>query len=269
MRKSFIIIFLLHFFVINIFGINEISRADSAYMEGDYKRAIEIYSGVVQEQGVSASLLYNLGNAYLKDGDWGNAMLCYQRAKKLAPSNSQINSNLKYLKEKIEDANKAEQKGKRKKVEEDTPNFFQTIHSAIAEEQSSDMWAGWAAAFFILCMGCVALYLFIDNVFLRKVGFFGGIILLGLTMIFLVCGYSAAAESQKHEYGIIISYKVNLQTEPKEIADNASSEGTLTRGTKIRIVSEETDAEGVVIWYKVRLNSDYIGWVPANDLEII
>lgn len=256
-------------FVIASFAVPSVSEADSAYNAGDYKTAISIYSEITQESGVSAPLLFNLGNAYLQNGDYGNAMLCYQKAKKLDPSNKRINTNLTYLSGKVEDANKAEQKGKRKKVAEDTPNFFQNIHTSVARNTSSDTWAGWAAAFFLLFAGCVCLYLFTSNVLLRKTGFFGGFILLGLSMIFLVCAYMGAAETKNHEYGVIMSYKASLLTEPKSNPDAKDNEGTLTRGTKIRVISEETDAEGNVSWYKVRLNSDYIGWVPANEVEII
>ena len=243
--------------------------ADSAYLKGDYHQAIELYNEIAQEYGVSASLLYNLGNAYLQQDDYGNAMLCYQKAKKLDPSNKKINTNLTYLAGKIEDANKAEQKGKRKKVSEDSPNFFQSVHASIAQNTSSDTWAGWAAACFLLFSGCVCLYLFNSNVLMRKTGFFGGFILLGISMICLVCAYMGAAESENHDYGIIISYKTALQTEPTLNSDSGKNEGVLTRGTKVRIVSEETDAEGVVNWYKVRLNSEYIGWLPAKEVAII
>lgn len=252
-----------------IFGSPTVSEADSAYYAGEYRKAAIIYNEVAEEHGVSASLLYNMGNAYLQDGDYGNAMLCYQRGKKLDPSNKNINGNLKYLTSKIEDANKAEQKGKRKKVVEDTPNLFQTLHTGISQERSSNSWAGWAAACFLLFSGCVCLYLFSTNVLLRKTGFFGGFILLGLSMIFLVFAYMGAAEAENHEYGVIITYKAALQTEPKVTVDKEKNEGILTKGTKIRIISEETDAEGNVNWYKVRLNSDYIGWLEAKEVAII
>ena len=68
-------------------ALPNISEADSAYNEGNYLRAIELYREVTEEYGVSAPLLFNLGNAYLQQDDYGNAMLCYQKAKKLDPSN--------------------------------------------------------------------------------------------------------------------------------------------------------------------------------------
>lgn len=246
-----------------------VSEADSAYNAGDYLLAANIYREVAQEYGVSAALLYNMGNAFLQEGDYGNAMLCYQKAKKLDPSNKKINTNLNYLAGKVEDANKAEQKGKRKKVQEDTPNFFQTVHTSVAANTSSNSWAVWAAGSFLLFAGCVCLYLFNSNVLMRKTGFFGGIILLGISMVCLVCAYMGAAEAENHDYGVIMAFKTELQTEPNTKIKSENNEGVLTRGTKIRIISEETDADGNVNWYKVRLNSDYIGWVEAQDVEVI
>lgn len=246
-----------------------IAEADSAYHAGNYKQAIEIYEVMAADYGVSAPLLFNLGNAFLQDGDYGNAMLCYQRAKKIDPSNKRINNNIAYLSGKIEDANKAEQKGKRKKVSEDTPNFFQSIHSSVARDTSTNLWAGWAAASFLLFAGCVCLYLFNSNVLMRKTGFFGGIILLGISMVCLVCAYMGAAETENRDYGVVVAFKAELQTEPNTNSTAQGNEGVLTRGTKIRIISEETDADGTVNWYKVRLNSDYIGWLPAQDVAVI
>lgn len=266
--------YLVPLIIINLFWVSlkaapSVAEADSAYLNGDFNTAISLYNEVADNNGVSAPLLFNMGNAYFQNGDYGNAMLCYQKAKKLDPSNKRINTNLTFLSGKVEDANKAEQKGKRKKVTEDTPNFFQNIHTSVAQNTSSNTWAGWAAAFFLLFSGCVCLYLFTENVLLRKTGFFGGFILLGFSIIFLVCAYMGAAEEQNHEYGVIMAYKTPLLTEPMNNSEGKENEGVLTRGTKIRIISEETDAEGNVSWYKVRLNTDYIGWVKANEIEII
>lgn len=40
-----------------------LSDADSAYIQGDYLTAINIYKNVIEAQGVSATLYMNLGNS--------------------------------------------------------------------------------------------------------------------------------------------------------------------------------------------------------------
>ena len=44
-------------------------QAAATYAEGDFEKAIEIYKTLEKEQGVSASLYYNLGNSYFKNNN--------------------------------------------------------------------------------------------------------------------------------------------------------------------------------------------------------
>lgn len=242
-------------------------EADSAYNAGDYQAAINYYEQVQQEMGESAPLLYNLGNSYYMANDYAKAVLCYERAYRLDPSSKMITRNLDYLRNKVEDANRAEQKGKKVSVMEDEPTFFQNIHNAIAVEIASDRWAVWGVVAFFVFLALAGIYIFTSNVLFRKIGFFGGFIFLGLTVICIIFGFLSASAFYQRESGILTSYKTSLATEPLESTQN---DGTvLTRGTKVRVISEEINAEGEVTWYKIRLNSDYIGWVKAEDLEII
>lgn len=249
-------------------GAENLAAADSAYNGKDYLRAIELYTAAAESEGTSAGLLYNLGNAYFQMGDYGNAMLNWLRARRLAPGDSKINANIKYLQSRVEDANKAEQRGKRMKVTPDEESFFQSINASISQNTSSNAWAVWGAACFVLFVAAVAIYIFSRNVILRKVGFFGGMALLFLSVIFVIFSFMASKAQTATDTGVVVGYKVTLLTEPGKEAD-ANKGGVLTKGSKVQILSEEVDAEGKVTWYKVRLNSDYIGWVSATDLEIV
>lgn len=70
-------------------------------------------------------------------------MLYWQRAHRLNPDIPELNANINYLQSRVEDANKAEQKGKRYKVTSDEPSFFQSVHKVLAQDTSSDRWAVW------------------------------------------------------------------------------------------------------------------------------
>lgn len=262
-----VIVALVLFLPFRAAGQAILADADSAYNSKDYVKAIELYESVADTVGVSAPLLFNMGNAYYQEGNYGQAMLCYLRAKRLDPGQPELNSNLRYLRSRIEDSNKAEQKGKRMKVTLDEPSFFQNMHTAIAVETSSNLWAVWGIVCFLLFIGGITLYIFTRSVLLRKIGFFGGIITLACTIVFVCFAITGARASASKEQGVITAYKVSLLTEPGK--ESTGKEGVLTKGTEVRIVSEETDAEGNVTWYKVRLNSDYLGWVSSEDLEVI
>lgn len=241
-------------------------EADSAYARKQYEEAARLYQNVISSEGSNAAIYYNLGNAYYQTGDYGNAMLSWLRARKLDPSNAKVNANIRYLDSKVEDANKAEQRGRRFKTSPDEQAFFQSIHTSIAKNTSSDTWAVVAAVFFILFVSALTAYIFSRNVMVRKVGFFGGIVCLTAVVVFACFAFMAARRLESQDEGVILAFKVDLLTEPGK-ASNPEKAMILTKGTPVQILSEEVDAEGKVTWYKVRLNTDYIGWVAASDME--
>lgn len=245
-----------------------LAEADSAYQSKEYVKAIELYNNVRQEYGSNAALLYNLANSYYQEGDFGNAMVCYLRAHRLDPDNKEIKANLQYLRSKVDDANKAEQKGRRLRVTPDEEGFFQSVRRSVAVNTSTDTWAVLAAICFILFVGGVALYIFTRNVAARKTGFFGSMVCLCGAVIFLCFAFMGARAFGSRTDGVLTSFKTVLLTEPgKTTAEEKGN--VLTKGTEVQILSEETDAEGNVTWYKIRLNSDYIGWVEAQNVAII
>ncbi|MDE6578757.1 MAG: tetratricopeptide repeat protein [Muribaculaceae bacterium] len=247
---------------------NDLSEADSAYNAKEYTKAIQIYENIAQEKGTNAPLLYNLGNAYFQEGDYGNAMVSYLRAYKLDPTNKEINANLQYLRSRVDDANKAEQKGKRLRVAPDEQSFFQSVKTSVAIRTSSNVWAGWGAVCFIIFVGGVAIYIFSRSVLIKKIGFFGGFVSLLFAIVFICFSFMGARAFNSRDEGVLTAFKTTLLTEPGK--DSEEGKGNiLTKGTVVQILSEETDAEGNVIWYKVRLNSDYIGWVDAESLIVV
>ena len=80
--------------------------ANTAYINADYVAAIDGYEKLL-DSGLESDRLYlNLGNAYFKRGMNGKAILNYNRALKLAPSDDDIRYNLSianaYVQDKID-----------------------------------------------------------------------------------------------------------------------------------------------------------------------
>nr|QJR98324.1 hypothetical protein Muribac2_480 [uncultured Muribaculaceae bacterium] len=250
------------------FAADTLEAADSAYNAKNYEGAISLYTKVMDDEGTSPQLLFNLGNACFQTGDYGHAMLYWLRARRLDPGQKEINANINYLKSRVQDANKAEQHGKRMKVTPDETSFFQNVHSSIASDTSSNAWAVWAAVTFIFFIASLAVYIFTRNVMARKFGFFGGIVFILCSVVFLIFSFMASKSLEAHDQGVVTAFKVTLLTEPGKQTDSDKG-GVLTKGTVVQILSEEVDAEGTVTWFKVRLNSDYIGWVSASDMAVV
>lgn len=79
-------------------------KANSLYETGDYAKAIENYIAILDMGLESGNLYYNIGNGFLKLGKVGYAILCYEKAARLMPGDSDLKANLNYTRSLIYDA---------------------------------------------------------------------------------------------------------------------------------------------------------------------
>lgn len=240
--------------------------AARAYGNGDYEKAAELYLQVMENDGVSASLLFNLGNSYGQMGSDDKAILCYERARKLDPRNEEINTNLEYFTRKVADANKLAAKGKSVNLDTDTENFLSKIYRVIAIDNRSNSWAVFAVISFLLFLAFLALYMCTPNVLARKTGFFSGLTFLGFTVVFLIFSLMAAHEYKSRDEAVLIGVTAELLDSADENAHSVST--PFNKGTKFRIIETKTDRNGKE-WAKVRYNGANSGWIKKEHLEVI
>ncbi len=77
---------------------NLFQQGNEAYSRGEYDQAISKYEQLTAKAGYSPSVLYNLANSYAQSGKTGKAVLNYERALRLSPSDSDISGNLELIK---------------------------------------------------------------------------------------------------------------------------------------------------------------------------
>lgn len=257
------ILALLVMFCFNAYS-DEVQLADSAYNKGEYAEAVEIYNDVINKKGVSSQLYFNIGNAYAKAGDYGLSMVNYKRALLLDPGNKSARENIKYLESKVLESNQSELRGKKFSLEPEETPFLTGLKYFVIRDHLSDTWFAWSVVCFCLFIACLAIYLFLKNVNLRKIGFFGGFISLILSVIFIIFSFGAA--SYKSDEAVIITPKVRLMSDPSETSKESPI--NLTRGTVLKVI-DQYPSEEETTWYKVRLNSDFVGWLPKDDIVLV
>jgi len=71
-------------------------KGNALYADGRYAEAAAEYDRVPAAGVASANVYFNLGNAYLKAGDAGRAVLAYERARRLAPGDPDVRANLAF-----------------------------------------------------------------------------------------------------------------------------------------------------------------------------
>lgn len=241
--------------------------AAAAYAAGDYSKCIGIYKNLQERYGDSAPLLANMGNAYVKAGDYGNAMLCYRRSLMLSPGNDEVKENINYIQNRVSDSNKADSKGKNISVLPEDKPFFSSLRDSIAYGHTSNSWAIAGAVFFVLVCGCLALYIFMSDVIARKIGFFGAIICACVCVVMMIFAFVGASAASRHDRGVVTGYKVTLLDQPFITAKPVSL--PLNRGTELEIMTSDPADDASSSWYKVRLNQDYAGWIRGDEFEPI
>jgi len=73
-----------------------LTSPDPQTAQGYYQRALAGYAQLIAAGVHNARLYYNLGNAYFRLNDLGQAILYYRRGLRLEPGNRQLQANLSY-----------------------------------------------------------------------------------------------------------------------------------------------------------------------------
>lgn len=238
---------------------NFAQQADSAYNKEDYRQAISLYEQAIANDGVSSTVYYNLGNAYFRDNRLGKAIISYERALALDPSNADARTNLDFVRTKIEDA------------PEDDSSFLSNLHHKICSALSPDGWAWCALALFIILLGTVALYIFSSNVAMRKIGFFGGIVVAFVFAYTTAIAYQTSIAAFRHDKAVVIVPTTNLSSAPRSSKGKTEKVVPIHEGTKIEILDSLSTPEdpNVGKWYDVKINNSTRAWLNAADVEKI
>ena len=79
-------------------------NANAAYEAGRFEEAIELYRQLRKRGLDNGRLLYNLGNAYLRNGELGHAVASYRRSLALMPRDQDTRANLDFARKSTKDA---------------------------------------------------------------------------------------------------------------------------------------------------------------------
>jgi tetratricopeptide (TPR) repeat protein len=223
--------------------------ANAAYAKKDYVTAIKLYENIISANKESATLYYNLGNAYLKSNDIGKAILNYERAKKLDPDDEEINTNLKLATQKTED-----------KIENAPTLFFAQWDNGVTDVLSEKAWSILLIVLIIAGLLFVSLYIFSEGKTFRQLGFFIGVTLLLLAVPVFFMAKSKFHNTLNSNAAVILSPSVTVTGSPDE---KGTKLFMLHEGTKVKIT--ETDSD----WAEIRIANGNVGWVKSSVLEEI
>ncbi len=227
--------------------------AAQAYRDKNYKESIILYEGLIAqgmtEDKVSAQLYYNLGNAYFRNNQLGKAILSYERALLLDPSDGDIRHNLRFAQNRTVD-----------RINTAANLFITNWFKGVRNIFSSNQWAVTAIVLFLLFLACVGVYLFVRLLWARKSAFYTGIVLFLLTMTANIFAFSQKNERVRKDSAIIIAGAASVNASPDN-GSNALFE--LHEGTKVKIRNNDGN------WFEIQIADGSVGWIRQQDVEVI
>jgi tetratricopeptide (TPR) repeat protein len=244
--------FLSYFLFISVSFANNaslFSKANEAYKKNQFDTAVVLYDSIVKSGFETPELYFNLGNVYFKKKDIANAILNYERARKLSPGDDDINFNLQLSQTMITDKINL------------LPEFFLTRWwRNFTELYSSDTWARFSISFFIAFLVFTILYLFANRMWLKKISFWIGIILLTVCVLSFSSSWYNKQAYQNRTSAIVMNPSVTIKSSPDE---NGTELFVIHEGTKVWVTDEVGE------WLKIKIADGNNGWLKKVDVEPI
>ena len=213
-------------------GDDFFAKANTEFAGGNFKAAIADYKAVVGSGEWSANLFYNLGNAYFRDGDFGRAILNYDRSLRLGRHHPEADANLRIARDQT--------------------------HSLELAPSALERYLNFGTANFFAIVAAIFFWLTVILLILRP-----GKVLWVVAGIFLsvICGL-AAYQSENGTYGQGLAIVTAENTEARvATVDSARSVLALPAGSEVLILQERGD------WNYATLPNDQRGWVSASAVE--
>jgi hypothetical protein len=227
----------------------DLDAANRAYQDGHYEQSARLFQQLIAARGYSAPLCFDLGNAELKAGHLGPALLNYERARYLAPGDAGIEHNLQLARH---------QAG----LDPDPYRWWQIVLRSIN-------WTVWLA----VISTCLLLLLIalvgssyadawsratgLSSLALRRTFRLIFFICIPVALFFAFVELSAAGFNDRIE-GVIVAKQGTLRLSP---FDSAERTGTLPEGELVTVEQRHDN----YFWIDER--SLQSGWVSDKEME--
>jgi tetratricopeptide (TPR) repeat protein len=218
---------------------SEFAKANEEYAKGHFKEAISGYEGLIRAGQWSANVFYDLGNAYFRTGDFGRAILNYERALALQRHHPEATANLQIARDEA-------------RALEMHPSWLERYLQFASVNQYT---IAAAVAFWI------AAFCFATLIFTRRRS--ATMVTLLLVMLLVFAGAIFATwQLDRGSKGGALAVVTGRDVQARlATADTANSVLALPPGSAVKILSTRGD------WTYAALPNSLRGWIPAKNAE--
>lgn len=217
----------------------EFAKANQEFAQGDFKEAISGYEALIRSGQWSANVFYDLGNAYFRTGDFGRAILNYERALALERHHPEATANLQIARDEA-------------RALEIQPDSLERYLQFASVNQYS---IAAATAFWLAIFALFAL------IFKRRRSA-KAIAVSICCLLVLAAAVYAIFTLERGSNGQALAVVTGTDVQARlATADTSNSVLALPAGSEIKILSTRGD------WIYAALPNNLRGWIPAKDAE--
>ncbi len=252
MKRIALLLFIFQTTLLGIHAANLDSLkvvGDSLYAKENFELACKNYRQLAKK-GQSAELCYNIGNCYYRLDDIAQAVLWYERAYLLNPGDEDVRFNLDLARSKTID-----------KVVPQHEFFFVTWFKSMVNWMSIDAWARTCIVLFVLCLIALAVYIYGQEIWLRKTGFMLFVFFLLLTVLGNVCAWSQRSHLRSRTGAIVMAPSAVVKSTPSKTGSDLF---VLHEGTRVEVMDNTLND-----WWEVTLVDGKQGWIQRKLIEVI
>ncbi|MDO4695810.1 tetratricopeptide repeat protein [Porphyromonas sp.] len=234
----------------SIFAFADNVPADNAYASADYQSAVTLYQDAIDTSPEPISeLYYNLGCAFFKNDQIAEALLAFERAYLIDPSDSDTKYNIELANTRTLD-----------KITVAPTFFLGRWMDAISHWFMLNTWLALGIIFFGLAAVCFLLFLWATSRGMKMIGFYLSVFLFFLSIISNTMAYKSYRFSHDTTKAIVMAEVVTVKSSP-----DMSSEDLfiIHAGLKVEILQTLNN------FAEILLPDKTVGWVAKNDIEVI
>lgn len=211
-------------------------NGNEAYSSGNFDKAISIFESITEKSGYSSEILYNLAGSYAQAGQIGKAILNYERAIRLGPSDPDIQGNLDYLR-------------KESGLFQSEPKGIDLIFSTLTLNQ-------WTYIFLTTILFSTVFFISLQRYAISKIAVIAVSSLLTISVILSATG--TYLRYQTFNPSVVIAPDSRLLVSP---FDSASSVGSIMEGRLVYPLTSHNN------YFFVKDESGRKGWLDQTRIE--
>lgn len=222
-------------------------EGNTAYNNGDFFKAVTLYEQTLLTGKHSASLYFNLGNAYYRLNKVAESIYNYEKARQLDPENEDFKVNSAFAQNMTIDA-----------IEPLPESQLSQVQNSLYAIASASIWSKIVVLLVWLFAIFFSIYLLNKTIKLKRLFFVLSLFSLILFLSSFTIKFFANAEQENKKYAIIFSNEINIWSEPNL---RAEIQFTLHEGTKVELLDSLDE------WEKIRIANGSEGWIKNASLK--